>query len=86
MIIRWIPGVEEHEKEAMAPLTDTAILEKFRLALSEWNCTGHITWKSISRECVEANLEGFTTRAVGEAMFNYVETGGKIDLCGNNPG
>jgi len=63
----------------MAPLTDMAILAKFRHALSEWNCTGYITWKGIAREWVEANLEGFTTRAVGEAMFNYVEAGGRID-------
>ena len=63
----------------MAPLNDTAILEKFRRALSEWNCTGYTTWKRIAREWVEANLEGITTRAIAEAMFNYVAAGGKID-------
>ena len=66
----------------MAPLTDAAILEKFRHALGEWNCTGYVTWKPVAREWVEDNLEGFTTRAVGEELFRYVEAGGKIDQVG----
>ena len=63
----------------MAPLSDPAILAQFRNALSEWNCTGYITWKKVAREWVEANLEGFTARAIGEAMFHHVEAGGEID-------
>lgn len=46
----------------MAPLTNPELLAKFRFALSEWNCTGYVTWKSVAREWVERNLEGFTTR------------------------
>jgi hypothetical protein len=63
----------------MAPLTDPAILRKVKHALSEWNCAGYITWKQTAREWVEENLEGFTARAVGEAMFQHVEGGGQID-------
>jgi len=63
----------------MAHLTDPAILAKFRHALSEWNCAGYITWKRIAQAWVERNLEGYTTRAVGEEMFRHVESGGGID-------
>ena len=63
----------------MAPLSDPAILAKFRHALGEWNCTGYITWKAIARQWVEVNLECFTTRAIGEAMFAHVRAGGEID-------
>ena len=63
----------------MAPLTDPAILGKFRHALSEWKCAGYITWKRVAREWVERNLDGYTTRAVGEEMFRHVEAGGFID-------
>jgi hypothetical protein len=42
----------------MPPLTDPVRLAQFRHALSEWNCTGYITWKPIAREWVERNLEG----------------------------
>ena len=63
----------------MVPLTDAAILARFRHALSEWNCTGYVTWKPIAREWVESNLEGFTTRAVGEEMFRFLDAGGEID-------
>jgi hypothetical protein len=47
--------------------------------LNEWNCTGYITWKGIARQWVEENLEGFTTRAVGEEMFRHFQGGGEID-------
>lgn len=63
----------------MPPLTDPDILAKLRHVLAEWNCTGYVTWKQIAREWVEANPEGFTARAVGEAMFDYVEAGGVIE-------
>ena len=63
----------------MPPLTDPAILAKFRHALGEWNCTGYVTWKRTARQWVEDSLEGFTTRAVGESLSLYVEAGGVID-------
>ena len=63
----------------MAPLTDVAILAKFRHALCEWNCTGYVTWKPGAREWVEDNLEGFTTRAIAEEMFRFLEAGGQVD-------
>ena len=63
----------------MAPLTNPEILAKFRHALSEWNCTGYITWKSVARQWVEENLEGLTTRAIGEEMFLHASAGGEID-------
>jgi len=62
----------------MARLTDPTLLARFRHALSEWNCTGYITWKRVAREWVEENLEGFTTRAIGEELFRFFEVGGEI--------
>ena len=63
----------------MPPLTNAELLAKFRHALREWNCTGYITWKRVAREWVEKNLEGFTTRAIGEEMYRHAMTGGEID-------
>jgi hypothetical protein len=63
----------------MAPLTDLTILAKIRHALSEWNCTGCVTWKPIARTWVEKNLTGLTTRALGEELFRYLEAGGRVD-------
>lgn len=50
----------------MARLTDPQILGKFRQALGQWNFTGYVTWKAIARQWVESNLEGWTTRSIGE--------------------
>jgi len=63
----------------MARLTDAAILAKFRHALSQWRFTGYVTWKPIARQWVEQNLEGWTTRAIGEEMFDFLDGGGEID-------
>lgn len=63
----------------MARLTDPDILAKFQHALSQWRFTGYITWKKIARQWVEQNLEGWTTRSVGEEMFCYFQAGGDID-------
>jgi hypothetical protein len=63
----------------MAPLINREILAKFRHVLSEWNCTGYITWKPVARQWVEKNLEGFTTRAIDEELFRHVNAGGEID-------
>jgi hypothetical protein len=62
----------------MARLTDPAVLAKFRHALSQWTFTGYVTWKSVARQWVERNLEGWTTRAIAEEMFRFVERGGEI--------
>lgn len=64
---------------AMARLTDPDISAKFQHALSQWRVTGYITWKPIARQWVEQNLEGWTTRAVGEEMFHYFQAAGDID-------
>ena len=63
----------------MARLTDPEILAKFQHVLSHWQFTGYITWKSIARQWLEQNLEGFTTRSVGEEMFRFFAAGGEID-------
>lgn len=63
----------------MAVLTDPTLLAMFQHAMSEWNCGGYITWKRVAREWVEGNLEGYTTRAIGEEMFRYFAAGGIID-------
>jgi hypothetical protein len=63
----------------MARLTDPAVLAKFRHALSPWTFTGYVTWKPIAREWAEQNLEGWTTRAIAEEMFRFIECGDEID-------
>jgi hypothetical protein len=63
----------------MARLTDPEILAKFQHALSQWRFTGYITWKPIARQWLEQNLEGWTTRSVGEEMFRHFQAGGDID-------
>jgi hypothetical protein len=63
----------------MARLTDPEILARLRHALSQWQFTGYITWKSIARQWLEQNLEGLTTRSVGEEMFRFLAAGGEID-------
>lgn len=63
----------------MARLTNPDILAKFQHALSQWRVTGYITWKPIARQWVEQNLEGWTTRSVGEEMFRHFQAGGDID-------
>ena len=62
----------------MAQLTDGIILAKFRQALSHWQFTGYVTWKSIARQWVERNLDGWTTRAVAEEMSRFLDSGGAI--------
>jgi hypothetical protein len=63
----------------MARLTDPEIVAKFEHALSQWQFTGYISWKPIAREWLELNLEGLTTRFVGEEMFRLFTAGGEID-------
>jgi hypothetical protein len=63
----------------MARLTDPSILAKFRQALSQWQFTGYVTGKPIARKWVEQNLEGWTTRAIAEEIFGFLDRGGEID-------
>ncbi len=63
----------------MAKPTDPETLAKLQHALSQWQFTGYITWKSTAREWLEQNLEGFTARSVGEEMFHFLAAGGEID-------
>ena len=63
----------------MARLTDPEILAKFRHALSQWQVTGYITWKPVAREWLERNLEGLTTRSIGEEMSRFFAASGEID-------
>ncbi len=63
----------------MARLTDPEALARIQHALSQWKFTGYITWKPIARQWLEENLEGWTTRSVGEEMFRFVAAGGEID-------
>ena len=63
----------------MARLTDPETLATLNRVLSQWQFTGCITWKPIARQWVEQNLEGFTTRSVGEEVARFVAAGGEID-------
>lgn len=63
----------------MVPLADPVILAKFRHALEQWRFTGYVTWKAFARQWAERNLEGWTTRAIAEAIFQHVDVGGRID-------
>ena len=63
----------------MVRLTDPETLAKLQYALSQWQFTGYITWKPIARQWLEKNLEGSTTRSVGEEMFRFFAAGGEVD-------
>jgi hypothetical protein len=63
----------------MAPLSDPIIIKKIHSALSNWQYTGYVIWKPIARSWVEKNLQGMTTRAVAEIIFQHVDSGGEID-------
>jgi hypothetical protein len=63
----------------MARLLNPEILAKFQHALSRWQFTGYITWKPVARQWLEENLEGFTTRSIGEEMFRFFAADGEID-------
>jgi hypothetical protein len=63
----------------MARLTDPEILARFQYALSNWQFAGYITWKPTARQWLEQNLEGLTTRLVGEEMFRFFAAGGAVD-------
>ncbi len=67
------------QRDPMARLTDPETLARFQHALSQWQFTGYITWKPIARQWLEQNLEGYTTRSVGEEMSRFVAAGGAID-------
>lgn len=60
-------------------LNDERILGLFRTALAEWAIDGYVVWKRLPAEWVDANLEGYTTRAVAKFMFEHVQAGGVID-------
>jgi len=63
----------------MARLTDPETLAKLKHALSQCQFTGYVTWKSIARQWLQQNLEGFTTRSVAEEMSHFVAAGGGVD-------
>lgn len=63
----------------MAPLKDPELLAKFIEALKEWNCDGFIQWKRLPTEWLRRNLEGYSQKAVGRLMWEYVAGGGDID-------
>ncbi len=63
----------------MPRLTDPEIIAKLQHALGNGRFTGYITWKPIARQWVEKHLEGWTTRAIGEWLFDHVASGGRID-------
>lgn len=63
----------------MARLEDPRLIGLFREALSEWNCDGFIVWKKRPAEWIDANLEGHSTRSIGERMFQFFADGGEID-------
>lgn len=63
----------------MARLTDPEILARYQYALSQWRFSGYITWKPIARQWLEQNLEGWTTRSIGEELHRFVQAGGEID-------
>jgi hypothetical protein len=67
------------QRNRIARLTDPQTPAKLQHALSQWQFTGYITWKPIARQWLEQNLEGFTTRSVGEEMWRFSAAGGEID-------
>jgi hypothetical protein len=68
----------------MPPLRDPDLLAKFLEALKEWDCEGFIQWKRRPAEWLRENLQGHSQRAVAQAMYDHVASGGEIDQVREN--
>ncbi|MGD8450285.1 MAG: hypothetical protein PVJ57_00575 [Phycisphaerae bacterium] len=63
----------------MAPLTDPERLRHYQAALSQWDCTGYVTWTRLAEEWVRTNLDGYTPREIAKLMWRHVQGGGEVD-------
>ncbi len=68
----------------MAPLADRVLLDKIIAVLKEWNFDGFIQWKQRPADWLRKNLEGWSQKAIGEAMYDHVANGGEIDQVKEN--
>lgn len=68
----------------MVKLSDERLLELFADALSEWSCDGFIVWKNLPREWLSANIPEENTKSISKLMFEYFQSGGKIDQVKEN--
>jgi len=68
----------------MVPLKDRVLYGKILEALKEWNCDGFIQWRRRPAEWLRKNLEGWSQKAIGEAMYEHVVQGGEIDQVKEN--
>lgn len=59
---------------------DPETRRKFVDALSEWNIgNGGIRWDDLPAEWLNVNLPGLSQRYVGNLMYDFVMSGGKVD-------
>ena len=56
----------------MAPLTDPVLLEAYKHALANWRFEGYVLWSRVAAEWVRGELEGYSLRAVGREMHDFV--------------
>jgi hypothetical protein len=63
----------------MPPLTDPEPLRHYREALSQWECSGYVTWQKLAADWVYGNMDRLTPRRVSQLMWEYVDGGGVID-------
>ena len=68
----------------MTRLSDPGVLATFLEALKEWNCDGYIQWNRRAAEWLRRNLDGWSQKAVGQAMHDHVVSGGEIDQAKEN--
>ncbi len=55
------------------------MLSKFLEVLKEWRYDGYIQWKPRAAEWLRKNVQGFSQKAIGKAMYDHVVNGGEID-------
>jgi hypothetical protein len=63
------------------PLTDQAILNRLKKALSNWRFTGYVVFKPIAWCWIRSELGSFTQKGIAEILHDFVEAGGVIDQC-----
>jgi hypothetical protein len=64
----------------VAALSDPARLALYKLALSDWQCTGRILFKPAAWNWIRKELRrNRTKKNISMILWNYVRSGGKID-------
>ena len=66
----------------MAPLTDNDRLRAYKDALANWSFTEFVRFEltESAYRWLRTQLDGVTTKELSRLMFEYVNSGGEIDV------